>query len=63
MKDMNVAPLSAGFILTSIIGFLISIIYIYPTSGTWGFTFTLFFFLMFVAAMISLTYSPALPKY
>ncbi|MDP7115804.1 MAG: hypothetical protein QF915_01985 [Candidatus Woesearchaeota archaeon] len=63
MKDMNIAPLSAGFILTSIVGFLVSIIYVYPLSVNWGFTFTLFFFLMFVAAMISLTYSPALPKY
>lgn len=62
-KELNIAPLSAGFILTSMVGFIISIIFVYSRSRTWGFTFTLFFTLMFIASMISLTYAPALPKY
>jgi uncharacterized membrane protein len=57
-KEINVAPLSGGFMLTSIVGFLISAIYVYPQSATWGFTFGIFFVLMFIAAMISMTYGP-----
>jgi formate hydrogenlyase subunit 3/multisubunit Na+/H+ antiporter MnhD subunit len=57
-KEINVAPLSGGFMITSIIGFLISVIYVYPQSTTWGFTFGIFFALMFIAAMISMTYGP-----
>ena len=45
--------------LTSIIGFLISAFYILPSSKTWGFTFVLFFTLMFIASLISMTYAPS----
>ena len=58
MKEFNVAPLSGGFMLTSIVGFLISAFYVLPQSAKWGFTFVLFFTLMFVASLISMTYSP-----
>ncbi len=54
----NVVPLSAGFMLTSILGGIISALYIYPLSAPFGFTFFLFFVLMFVASMISMTYAP-----
>ena len=57
-KDFNIAPLSGGYMLTSIVGFLVSAFYILPSSRTWGFTFVLFFTLMFVASMISMTYAP-----
>ena len=55
--EFNVAPLSGAFMLTSIVGFLISAFYILQSSATWGFTFVLFFTLMFVASIISMTYS------
>jgi len=58
MPRPNVAHLSGGFMITSILGFLISAIYVYPASQRWGFTFAIFFILMFVAAMISMTYGP-----
>ncbi len=58
MKEFNIAPLSSGFMLTSIVGFLISAFYVLPQSDKWGFTFVLFFALMFVASLISMTYSP-----
>ncbi|MBI3027092.1 hypothetical protein HYY70_03185 [Candidatus Woesearchaeota archaeon] len=58
-KEFNVAPLSGGYMITSIVGFLISAFYILPKSMTWGFTLVLFFTLMFVAAMISMTYAPS----
>ena len=62
-REFNVAPLSGGFMITSIVGFLISAIYVYPEARTWGFTFILFFTLMFIAALLSMTYSPVEPKY
>ena len=58
-KEFNIAPLSGGYMITSIVGFLISAFYILPNSATWGFTFVLFFTLMFVASLISMTYSPS----
>ncbi|MDO8481101.1 MAG: hypothetical protein Q7S65_04780 [Nanoarchaeota archaeon] len=54
----RVAPLSASFMLSSIIGGTISAMYIYPRSPPWGFTFFMMFVLMFIASMISMTYAP-----
>ena len=47
--------LSAGFMITSIIGFLISVYFVTKLSVTWAFTFDVFFALMFVASIISMT--------
>ena len=58
-KEFNIAPLSGGYMITSIVGFLISAFYIAPNSATWGFTFVLFFTLMFIASLISMTYAPS----
>jgi uncharacterized membrane protein YjdF len=52
---MKYAHLSAGFMLTSIIGFFISVYFVMKLSETWGFTFCLFFVLMFVSSVISMT--------
>ncbi len=59
----NVAPLKGGYMITSIIGVIISAIYVFPRSYTWGLTFTIFFTLMFVASMISMTYGPDAAMY
>ncbi|MEA2036867.1 MAG: hypothetical protein U9O94_05125 [Nanoarchaeota archaeon] len=60
----KVVPLHGSFMLTAIVGFLISALYVYHQLGnkTWGFTFMLFFGAMFVASMISMTYCPVLPE-
>ena len=58
MIQYKVAPLTGGYMMTSIVGFLISVMYVYDVSNRWGFTFALFFFLMFVASLISMTYGP-----
>ena len=50
----QVAPLKASFMVTSMVGFLISVVYISKFSVTWAFTFALVFILMFVASMISM---------
>lgn len=52
------APLSSGFMLASIVGFFISVIYIYPKSVSWGFTFALIFTFMFLASVVSMSYAP-----
>ena len=57
-KEFNIAPLSGGYMITSILGFIISAFYVLPNSRTWGFTFVLFFILMFIASLISMTYAP-----
>ena len=61
-------PVSGGFMVVSIVGFLISVTYTFSGrfnkwfawSGenagyTWGFLFILFFLLMFIAAVVSMT--------
>lgn len=55
---IRVAPLSSGFMLTSIMGIIVSGIYVYSRSPSWGFTFLLFFVLMFISSIISMTYAP-----
>jgi len=57
-EKFNIAPLSGGYMITSIVGFMISAFYVYPKSATWGFTLVIFFTLMFIAALISMTYAP-----
>jgi hypothetical protein len=54
----NVAPLSGGYMITSMVGFIISAYYVYDISNRWGLTFIIFFTLMFVASLISMTYGP-----
>lgn len=57
------APLSAGFMLTSIIGFLVSIWLIMDLSTSWGFTFAFFFVIMFLASLISMTKAEPIPEH
>ncbi len=54
----RVVPLSAGFMLASILGIIISAIYVYPISSNFGFSFFLLFVLMFIASLISMTLAP-----
>jgi MFS family permease len=57
------APLSAGFMLTSILGFFVSLWLIMDLSPTWGFTMVFFFVIMFIASMISMTKAEAIPEH
>ncbi|MFA5796562.1 MAG: hypothetical protein WC916_00810 [Candidatus Woesearchaeota archaeon] len=54
---MKYAHLSAGFMLTSIIGFFVSVYFVMKLSETWGFTFALFFVIMFISSIISMTHA------
>lgn len=55
---MAIAPLKASFTLTSMIGFLISALYIPQFSKTWAFAFGLLFTIMFVASLVSMLNGP-----
>ena len=52
------APLKGSFMIVSIVGFIISVVWVYKTSPTWGFAFMIVFGMMFIASMISMTYGP-----
>lgn len=54
----NFAPLKGSFVIISIVGFIISAVWIYRRSPAWGFAFCLVFVMMFIASMISMTYAP-----
>ena len=52
------APLSGGFMITSIVGFFVSSIYISDFSLNWGFALSIVFIIMFIASIISMTKAP-----
>ena len=57
------APLPSSFLLTAIVGLLISILWVLPLDLTWGVAFIIFFSLMFITSMYNMTRAPAVPKY
>lgn len=59
MRKPNITALSSSFMLTSMVGFIVSAFFVYGISKPWGFTFGLFFGIMFISSMISMTYAPA----
>lgn len=58
MANWKVAPLKSSFMLVSMLGFLISIIYSERIGEDWAFALGFVFAVMFVAAMLSMTRSP-----
>ena len=52
------APLSGGFMIASIVGFLVSSIYIADFSINWGFALAVVFVIMFIASLISMVKAP-----
>jgi len=56
-------PLTSGFMLTSIIGFFVSVFFVWKLSETWGFTFALFFVIAFIASVVSMSKIEAEDKY
>ena len=55
--ESRIVPLNANFMLSSIIGFIISWAYVYPKTMPWGVTLMFFFALMFISSLVSMTYS------
>ena len=58
MGKINVAPLSGGYMLTSLVGIIVSGFWVYNMSKPWGATFLIFFMMMLVASIVSMTYYP-----
>jgi len=63
----RVSPLKASFMFISMVGFLISVVYVTEYSIDWAFAFGLLFTCMFIASLISMQYGPdtqlhAIPK-
>ena len=59
----NYVPLTSGFMLTSIIGFMVSTLFVMKLSVTWGFTFSLFFIVMFISSVVSMSNMDADERY
>ena len=58
-KEFEAAPLSSSFVLFSMLGLLISLIYVYPViSPKFGASFTLIFLIMFISSFVSMTKAP-----
>ncbi len=55
----KIAPLSGSFMLTSMLGFAISWVWVYPQSISFGIAFLIVFGAMFIASIISMTHAPA----
>ena len=58
LQHFKAAPLSSGFMLASIIGFLVSVVYVWNLNKSFGFTFAIIFAVMFVASIVSMTHAP-----
>ena len=55
---MKIAPLSKGFMITAILGLLISTMFLANYSLTWAVTLGVVSFVMLIASVISMTYAP-----
>jgi 4-hydroxybenzoate polyprenyltransferase len=56
-------PFSSGFMLSSIIGFFISVFFVMDISPTWGLTFAIIFVIMFIASVVTLSHIEADDRY
>jgi hypothetical protein len=63
----KIAPLNASFMLTAMLGFLISVIYVRKIDISWATAFAIVFLIMIIAAFISMLKAPVagqlMPKF
>lgn len=57
-SQWHVVPLKGSFMVTAILGFILSYYYVYPISLSFGIVCLFFFTLMFIASIISMTKAP-----
>jgi hypothetical protein len=57
-KKWHAVPLKSSFMLTAILGLLISAYWVYPQSKSYGFTFIVVFGAMLIAALVSMSKAP-----
>lgn len=58
----NVAPLPGTFMIASIVGILVSYMFVLKRSFNFGIAFILIFAIMFIASFVSMTRSPVSEK-
>ncbi|MGB9748407.1 MAG: hypothetical protein ACP5OZ_00320 [Candidatus Woesearchaeota archaeon] len=56
--EFKIAPLKASFMAASILGMIISAIFIIPDYPDWGMAFLILFAIMFISSLISMAYAP-----
>jgi hypothetical protein len=54
-RKFKFAPLNSAYMGVSILGIMISLMYVLPQDYTWGVTIAIVFGIMFTASMISMT--------
>jgi hypothetical protein len=55
-------PLKGSFMLTAMLGFFLSIYYVYPVSSNFGLASMFVFSLMFISSLLSLSKAPLAEK-
>jgi len=59
----HAVPLKGSFMVTAILGFLISYYYVYPVSFNFGLACLIIFAIMFIASLVSMAKAPLMiPK-
>ena len=56
-KKMIIPPLSGGYMAASILGLLISLVYVFPKSYPWGLAFSITFGIMLLSSLKSMTFA------
>jgi len=59
-KKWEAVPLKGSFMITAILGFFISVYWVYPQSIRYGIAFMIVFVAMFVASLISMSKAPVI---
>ena len=54
-RTFKFAPLSGGFMAASLLGILVSIMFVYNHYPDWGITFTAIFVVMLISSFVSMT--------
>ncbi len=55
---LDAAQLNASFMATSLLGFVLSLVFVLPESPSWGIAFSLTFLIMFISSVISMEKGP-----
>ena len=62
VSHWQAVPLKGSFMVTSILGILLSYYYVYPVSADFGIACMIIFIMMFIAALVSMAKAPLMIK-
>ncbi len=57
-KNWSAVPLKSSFMVSAMLGFLISVYWVFPQSKNYGLAFMFVFGSMFIASLVSMTKAP-----